>query len=96
MNPHLRSEAKASQGPTLNLLELWWAGVVHPAQAFEEVRKKPAPAWGFRVVLLFNLVISLTSLLALYLLGRQPFLPSWLTFLPEVRAARSQRLEPLT
>lgn len=79
------SDPKPSRRPAMNLFELWWTAVTHPARAFEEVKRKPAPTWGFRVVLCFNLMISLTSLLALELLGRQPFLPSWLTFLPTER-----------
>lgn len=66
-------------------LRLWWAGTTRPHRAFEALRTLPAPAWGFRVVVAFNVAVSLTSLLALELLGRQPLLPSWLTFLPTRR-----------
>jgi hypothetical protein len=66
----------------MNLLRLWWLGVTRPARAFDELRSRPAPAWGFWVVLAFNLLISATTLLALYLLDVRPFLESWLTFLP--------------
>jgi len=66
----------------MNLLRLWWAGVTTPRRAFEELKNKPAPSWGFWIVLIFNLLISLTTLLALELLGRRPLMESWLTFLP--------------
>ena len=66
----------------MNLLRLWWTGVTHPVRAFGELPSRPAPAWGFWVVLVFNLLISATTLPALYLLAVPPFLESWLTFLP--------------
>ena len=66
----------------MSLIRLWWKGVARPGQAFLELKSRPAPAWGFWVVLTFNLLISATSLPALYLLGRPLFLESWLTFLP--------------
>lgn len=67
------------------LLRLWRLGTFRPRRGFDALRDVPAPAWGFRVVLAFNLAVSATSLLALQLLGRHPLLPSWLTFLPTER-----------
>jgi len=67
------------------LLHLWQLGTFRPHHAFDALQAMPAPAWGFRVVVAFNLTISLTSLLALQLLGRNPLLPSSLTFLPTER-----------
>ena len=69
----------------MNLFQLYLTAVLRPARAFDEVKKKPAPLWAFRVLLFFNIMISLTSILALYLLKRQPFLPSALTFLSTER-----------
>jgi Yip1 domain len=66
----------------MNLFRYWWTGLVHPSKAFESLAKKPAPSWGFWIVLVFNLLISSTTLLPLVLLHRLPFLSSWLTFLP--------------
>jgi len=66
----------------MNLLQLWWTGLTSPRRAFAELRSKPAPQWGFWVVLVFNLAISATTLLARYLLGRDLLMPSALTFLP--------------
>jgi hypothetical protein len=65
----------------MNLLELWWTGVLRPGRAFEALRARPAPAWGFRVVLVFNLIISFTTILALLLLGRLPSRPVAVTFI---------------
>lgn len=69
----------------MNLFQFWWLGLTHPGQAFRELKSKPAPAWGFWVVLVYNLLISSITLSALYLLHRQPFLESWLTFLPTAK-----------
>jgi K+ transporter len=57
-------------------------GIVGPAAASVEVARRDPPLWGFGVVLGFNVAIAATTVAALALLGREPFLPSWLTFLP--------------
>ena len=59
----------------MNLVELWWTGVTHPRRAFDELGSRPAPQWGFRVVLIFNLAISVFALLPLYLRGSDPLMP---------------------
>ena len=66
----------------MNLLQLWWTGLTSPRRAFAELRSKPAPQWGFWVVLVFNLAISAITLLGRYLLGQDLLMPSALTFLP--------------
>jgi hypothetical protein len=66
----------------MNTVQLWWNGTVHPKRAYDELRHKPAPLWALRIVVAFNIAISLTTILWRYLLGMQPLLPSWLTFLP--------------
>ena len=66
----------------MNILSLWFQGTFHPFEAFNALRNKPSPAWGFGLVAGFNLTISCTSLLALYLLGRGVQMESVLTFLP--------------
>ena len=65
----------------MNLYRLWIAGMLHPAQAFEELKARPAPHWGFWVVLILNLLISITNLTR-YLIGDSPLMALWLTFLP--------------
>jgi hypothetical protein len=59
---------------------------------FDELRQKPAPSWGLRAVLIRFIVTSLTTTLALYLLGRLPFAPSRLTFLPVEHYYRAEIL----
>ena len=63
----------------MTTFQLWWTGVTRPAKAFEELKSKPVPLWGFWVVLVLNLLISATTLLGYYLLHQRPFLESWLT-----------------
>lgn len=65
----------------MNFVQLWLLGLVNPSRAFDELRKKPAPFWGFWAILVRFVPTSLTSTLALHLLGRTPFAPSYLTFL---------------
>ena len=66
----------------MNFIQVWLLGLVNPSRAFDEVRKKPAPLCGFWAILVRYVVTALTTTLALHLLGRTPFLPSYLTFLP--------------
>ena len=67
----------------MNLIQLWWTGVTSPRRAFAEIRSRPAPQWGFWIVLVFNLAISVTATLPRYLLGQDILMPSALTFLPD-------------
>jgi len=66
----------------MNFVQVWFSGLINPSRAFEELKNKPAPMWGFLAVLIRFVVTSLTTTLALHLLGREPFYPSSLTFLP--------------
>ena len=66
----------------MNLMRLWQIGLLHPARAFDAIRSKPAPQWGFWIVVFFNVIISLVTILPLVLLGHPPLMPSALTFLP--------------
>ena len=52
----------------------------HPGRAFEEVRNKSAPIWAFWVLLIFNVLIWLTTNLVRYLSDSEVLLSSWLTF----------------
>ena len=67
----------------MNYFQLYVTAVLHPACAFDEIRSRPAPLWAFKVLLVFNLLISATSTLARYLLGQDVLMPSSLTFLPD-------------
>lgn len=75
----------AQDQPPMNLFQLWWTAMVHPARAFEEVGRKPSPMWACWVLVIFNLLISLTTNLARFLSSGELLLPSWLTFLPDDR-----------
>jgi hypothetical protein len=64
----------------MNFFKLWLLGIANPSHAFDELRKKPAPSWGLWAILVRFVVTSLTSMVALHLLGRTPFVASYLTF----------------
>ena len=65
----------------MGIFKIWLMGITNPSAAFDELRKKPAPAWGLWAILIRFVITSLTSILALYLLDRRPFIDSYLTFL---------------
>ena len=69
----------------MNLAQLWYTGLTSPSRAFDALKAKRAPRWGFTVVVAFNVAISCTTLLALHILGHGPQMESWLTFLPDDR-----------
>lgn len=76
----------------VGLVRLWLTGLRRPAEACREVAGRDPPRWGLTVVVAFNLAISATTLVALALSGQQPFLPSWLTFLPTEHYYRAEIL----
>jgi hypothetical protein len=61
---------------------IWIQGLYNPARAFKRLQPKPAPYWGLRAILLRFGITALTSTLALRILNRMPFYPTYLTFLP--------------
>ncbi len=65
----------------MDFVRIWLSGLVRPSRAFDELKTKRAPLWGLLAVLIRFIITSLTTILALYLLGREPFTPSHLTFL---------------
>ncbi len=65
----------------MTFLQVSLSGLINPSRAFDELKSKPAPMWGFWAVLIRFAATSLTTTLALHLLGRMPFEPSRLTFL---------------
>jgi len=67
----------------MNFFQVWLLGIINPPHAFDELRKKPAPFWGFWAILIRFVGTSTTEILALYLLSRKPFKPSHLTFLSD-------------
>ena len=58
-------------------------GILRPGRAFHILVEKPAPGWGLVSILVRFVGTSLTSILALWLLHFQPFVPSYLTILSE-------------
>ena len=68
----------------MSYARLWWLGVSRPGQAFDAIREKPAPAWGFLIIVLFNIAISLTDLVR-WLTDAPLVMDSWLTILPAER-----------
>jgi len=69
----------------VKLPRLWLDGIIRPLKMTAHLAVAPAPGVGFAAVLLRFVVTSLTSILSLYLLGRQPFVPSELVMLPTER-----------
>lgn len=69
----------------MDFLRVWLNGIIHPAGAMEAMRTRPAPLWGLRAVLVRFVLTSLFVALPLALLGRTPFQPPYLSFIPEER-----------
>lgn len=65
----------------MNFVRVWLSGVIHPARSLEELKDKPAPLWGLWAVLMRFVTTALIETFPLYVLGREPFAPSYLTFL---------------
>jgi hypothetical protein len=65
----------------VNFVRIWLSGVIHPTRSLDELKDKPAPQWGLLAVLIRFVTTTLIELFPLYLLGREPFAPSYLTFL---------------
>ncbi len=65
----------------MSFVRVWLTGLINPVRSFEQLKGKPAPNWGFWAVLIRFLLTSIFVTLPLYLLGREPFASSSLTFL---------------
>ncbi len=65
----------------MSFVAVWLTGLINPARSFEQLKGKPAPGWGFWAVLIRFVVTSIFVTLPLYLLGREPFTSSSLTYL---------------
>jgi hypothetical protein len=66
----------------MDFAQVWFTGLVRPARAMEALRSQPAPAFGLKAVLVRFVGTSLLVALPLALLGRTPFQPPHLTFIP--------------
>jgi hypothetical protein len=69
----------------MDILRVAIAGIFHPATAMDALKARPAPSWGLRAVLVRFIGASVFVTLPLALLGRTPFAPSCLTFIPDER-----------
>jgi len=76
----------------IKFLTLWLTAMVRPRRAFAALQEKRAPHWGLCATLVRFVGTAATSILALDLLGRQPFVPSYLTFLSEDSYYRAEIL----
>ncbi len=65
----------------MNFIRIWLTGIIRPWNAFDALRRKPAPGWGFRAVVLRFGITSITTILALHLLEYRPSVPSYLNLL---------------
>ncbi len=65
----------------MNFVRVWLSGVIHPARSLDALKDKPAPQWGLWAVLIRFVTTALIETFPLYLLSREPFAPSYLTFL---------------
>ena len=68
-----------------SFVRTWFSGYGGPLRFVRELEGAPAPQTGFYAVLLRAVMDSLLIYLPLALLGRQPSLPSALSFLPTER-----------
>jgi hypothetical protein len=69
----------------MSFFQVWYTGYINPSRAFDELKDKPAPLWGFYGELIRGLATSFLYYLPLHLLGDKPTWPSYLTFLPTDR-----------
>ena len=65
--------------------QVWLSGYRRPRALVEALVTAPAPRWGWHATLLRGLMDALLLYLPLWLMGREPSTPSWLTFLPTRR-----------
>ena len=60
---------------------VWLTGYVNPAKLIAGLKDKPAPHWGFYAHMLRAAMDSFLLYLPLFLLGRTPPTPSYLSFI---------------
>jgi len=69
----------------MNYAKLWLTAYLNPGRFADQLSKAPAPAWGFFAALQRGLMDSFLIYFPVYLLGRVPPEPSYLSFLPTER-----------
>jgi len=66
----------------MTYLKLWFTAYINPRRFSDELIAAPTPAWGFYAALQRGVMDSLLIYLPIYLLGRIPPTPSYLSFIP--------------
>ena len=66
----------------MRIFRLWIDGITRPSHMAARLSDTIKPNIGLEAVLISFTFTSITSILALYLLGREPFVPSELVLLP--------------
>jgi len=69
----------------VSFFRVWLMGYVNPARMVEALEGKPAPHWGVYGQVGRALLDALLPYLPLWLMGREPSTPSYLTFLSTAR-----------
>jgi hypothetical protein len=64
-------------------LRLWFLALIRPREAYDQLLEVPAPQWGLYSTLIRFIGTAITSILALHLLNKHPFVPPYITFLNE-------------
>jgi hypothetical protein len=62
-------------------LSLWFLAMIRPREAYDLLLEVPAPKWGLYSTLIRFVGTAITSILALHLLSRRPFVLPYVTFL---------------
>jgi hypothetical protein len=62
---------------------LWFLTMIRPREASNHLLEAPAPKWGLYATPIRFAGTAITSILALHLLNRHPFVPPYITFLDE-------------
>ncbi len=74
-------EATHIKLPEVNFVQVWLSGMLNPVRSLDQLKGKPAPQWGLLAVLTRFIPTAIMVTFPLFLLGREPFYPSSLTFL---------------
>lgn len=73
-------------------LKVWFLAMIRPGDAYDRLLEAPAPHWGLYATLVRFVGTALTSILALALLDKRPFVPPYVTFLDEAGYYRAEVL----
>ena len=71
-------------------LNLWFLAMIRPREAYNLLLEVPAPKWGLYSTLIRFIGTATTSILALHLLDRRPFVPPYITFIDETEYYRAE------